>query len=343
MKIELELKYESVKYEVLCELGKEEEKKEYIVFLKAVNESNGDPVNYIHSNLLNKFPISTAKNALLELQALLLVDTNGFLTESGREAINTGVIYDPLKGVYCFDTIINSPLKNTIISYSKEKVYGEEVIIEKQILDEVGHKIKLQDQSTIKVLAIEPSGKKSSNQSNVNLNLVYEEKKWFCYISTNKAKYNMDLSIEFYNMRLENDILNAFDIAPGSTNIILVDVDDLNNEEIITFKGSRKINYNIEKYSRMSDVLIKDLRLTPRNIVEANKWASRLFLLKYLDDYCTPTDLNAKWNYMINKNEEVFSLFTIDRPNLKNLINKINDKKKYWYLQAPLDFKLEGE
>lgn len=342
MKINLTLNYQSIKYEVLCEIGIEDSKKEYLVYLKAVDEGTGNIVDYIHEKLLNKFPISTAKNVIMELQALLLVDQNHEITDAGKEALDTGTIFEPTKGVYAIEIVKNTPLESSIINLSQQKIYGSDSEVDKAVFKEINKTIKLHNKQNIRLLHIDPSGRISKKGEPVQIQLTFDRNEWKVYLKIRNQATKMELSDDFYDIDLTNIILDNFEFATGNPQAILKDVNGLSDKEIIEFRGNQEIRgLNISKYGRITNVMIEDIQYLPRNDIEANKWAKRLFLLRYLNDYSTETDIKANWDYMINENQTFLS-YSLRLPTVKELLGNITNKQQQWYVQAPLDFDLEA-
>ncbi len=341
MKIIIKKRYVVYIHEVLCELGFEEEKKDYIIYLKAIRDNEGDAINHIHNTLLSRFPISTAKNIVLELRSLLLLDQDNNITNIGVDAIESGYIFEPMKGVYTLYTIKNSPFRSSIFLLSQDKIRGEDTNIAKSVIEDIGKTIKLHDNNVVKILNIENTGRFSNQKKFAEVELIFEKERWLGYLTYNNRKTKMDLSNKFTKFHLDQNILNTFELVPGSNTTIFASSENLTEVEIITFKGNKKVtNYNIPELQIKVSAQILDIPLLPKNNTKATEWAKRLFVMKYLYDYLTETEFKSKWEYMINENLQL-SNYQIEIASIHDIIEESKDDSKKWYLLAPIDFNLE--
>ncbi len=343
MKISFDITCDIKIYEFIGEVGYEEDKPEYLVYLKAINEAGGNVVDYLHTNLLNKFPVSTVNNLLSELKALLLIDNNYQLTDTGKEALNEEKIFVPTRGTYTIEVAENSPLKSSIIYIKTNRSYnGEECDVDKILSKEVNKKIELLDNQIIRIINFDKKGRVANKKNKFKINLIYENNVWSAFVNNKRKK--VAISDEFLNLNLEDKILNNFERALGNPNAILVKTKDLSDSEILEFKGDKKLNNSIIKeYKLDNNIIVKDLELLPFDNQEAYLWAIKIFTLKYINDYATISELKYQWEQMI-LNYKQFELYDIPFPSIKDLKKHIDKKKnnmRFWFLQAPIDFRLE--
>jgi hypothetical protein len=349
MIIRFSIKQKLEKYTVLCTIGRELDRKEYLVFLETVKAAPPkDPVDHLHQELLKNFPRSTAKNILTELRMLQLVDERNRITDTGLKALEEKTFYEPEQGTYCFLVIESNILESPILKINDEKIKGEDADIPKRILDEVGWVIETQDKFNIYLIEIGKIGQKAlKNNEEASLELNYSDDQWKVRVGISGRYENMDLSDDFLKLKVQNQIMNRFDLVVGDEQAIRVKVADLQTEEIRKFKGrkSTQIEFNLNSQVIKSTAHIENITLHPNNNEEANKWAEKLFIMDYVKFYRTENELLYDWRMMLDENPilKAYSIAEVDAKSLSKKLLEQNKEEEYWFVQAPIDFQLEGE
>ncbi|WP_426709729.1 hypothetical protein [Cetobacterium sp. SF1] len=309
-----------------------------------------DIANFLKTRLDSEenIDVRVKKNLLLPLG---LIDNNYNLTSKGEHCVETNCVYLKEKGEYIFvelednifkaiiDVITCSSLDN--LSFSEKRSLKKQEIISIKDRDK---KYKIfKDQEVF--------CEKKNVPTQVQLNYEVElDGKYNFYIEDidygikeKKVQINLEninLSYKSILKILENRdnfIWNKDMEAMGIT----YDFGKKNNEENYTIKNVifKKNDFEINDYN-FDSITLEDIKVMPINEWEAQKWYFHRIENILKDNYIEIDEFNKQNEEELNS--EFLSYYNLEKMEINEILEKLENTDEYWNLRAPLDLSFEN-
>jgi len=368
-------------YDVLMDVGIQQERPAYLAILNSIKETNGkgNP-DYIANKLLAGRPKEAAINILRRCLELKLIDENWILTKDGEKAIENNRIFIPERGTYKlwitdellldqkilhFESIGN---KANIGDIERSEIDLEEfdklrIEIPLDILEKNMDTLSLfgSVRKAVKIIEIHKYGHKAELDSNNRLEIEINVK-----VDSTKPTISLSGKIgsskEFMNI-LDITTILIFEyiwkelLGKEYTNWELycrklkVNFEDLDEEGKRTFKINRIFEKpRIGPYGVFDTTVVENISIKPIDFINAQKWFRWLLNNTNPGKYCWTTN----YEDFIGKIKQKFpdyndKLVSPNQETLAKIIKRDSFEKKkelshsYWYFQAPIDLMLGGE
>ncbi len=347
-------------YEVNMTVFISEKRPEILPIIQAVNEANEKgkaAIKYLSEVLFIGFPLKFSENILEELKLLELVNENGELTPRGYESLTTSNIMEPDKGSFQIK-VVNDPLipsciiavkqldpnaRKEIFS-SKEKREEKKIQIPKHIVSQKGNRFKTLDerQTLIDVQEIAPRGSiDRSVQEKLEYYLSFEGNDWKAEVRYRNKSISLEVPESFDGTAIINSLL--FSIQKNvdiSTWRVPQTPSALTTKELLNFiKDFQLKKIEIQNIGIFDTITLRDVSICPEDNKTAKEWAMKIFT-ETLSNYLIDREYLVKWGEIINQNNEL-KKFQIEIPSMHEVLSNLDPgSKKYWFLQAPFDLKL---
>jgi hypothetical protein len=365
--ITLTRKIELEKYELLMEIGRQENRQELHSILLLAKELGGKiSPNDICEKLLLGRPPQVGRTILDRCRYLDLIDTYDRITEIGYEALRNEQIYIPERGRYLL-WYTNDPLHSSrvlhIEALPESSLYNEVYVdrngdqsTDKDETEEIPDKIKSIQGKT---LTIYGNGRNQIQIRKINsqgLQIKLEPKdnqRAILRLNPKQTtKVTFDGRFKFDELKPEikydfswRSVLGPYADSWETTNnqpALRSPYHGLKEEEIFTFTKNLHIKSpTMNIYGEFEDTIIQNLPIKPATQSDAEKWGKHL-LKKSINTYMDQELLQENHESIRNKFPDYpnFPLPT-NYELLEDIIESNSDGDRvppeYWYLQAPID------
>ena len=347
-------------YEVNMTVFISEKRPEILPIIQAVREANekGKPaVKYLSEVLFIGFPLKFSENIFEELRLLELVNENGELTPRGLEALATSNIMEPDKGSFQIKVVNDSLIPNSIIAVdqldpnarkeifsSKEKREESKIQIPKYIVSQKGKRFKTLDevQSLVDIQDIAPRGSIDRRTKEIlEYYLYFEGNDWKAEVRFQNKSFSQELPESFDGTELIKSLL--FSIHKNvdiSTWRVPQKPSSLTTKELLNFSKDFQLKkVEIQNIGIFDILTLRDVSICPEDNKTAKEWAMKIFT-ETLSNYLVEIEYLEKWGEIIDQNNEL-KKFQIEIPSMNEVLSNLDPgSKKYWFLQAPFDLKL---
>lgn len=333
------------------------EREELLPLLQAIQDAEDydeSIEDYFMEHIFPNNPRRFIQNILEELRLLDLY-SDGELTEKGIKTLETGIVMIPKEGPYIIEAINDPLIQQTIISYrplrpdireelrSNERNYEKIEKLPNYIHESLEEDIKTfnKDRKIINIKEIDEKGSYIRKREFLDLLLEYDESYWKLSVVYDKKSIKIEKPEDFNSEKIVDELLIKISSHPDLVRLRIPDKpENLSKEALISFKKNYILNNrDILTLGNFNHISVEEVPLFPENKQASYEWAKELFIFQ-LSSYMTQTRLIKEWEILLDKNEPL-NEFEVPIPKLKEIRGLIDfSNKKFWYLQAPLDFKL---
>ncbi len=379
MKITLQRNVKIESYEVLMDIGISRKKPVYLAILKAINETGGKAnSDYIAKKLLGNRPKIAAENIIRRCVSLNLVNEKWELTDEGKKALETEMIFIPERGAYRI-WITQDPFLPSRVIY-KESIQEDDNInriqfkaefnpefkkantpLPQEILNLIDNEINLLGRSRefVKILEIYSQGRKISvKEDELILKIIVNQQDDYPKATINGELGNSD----FFENKILSDMVLTWEMVwknllgidysrwDSKKKQLKIDFNKLSEKEKFSFLSTILFEKpQIQNYGSFDETFVENIPIVPIDLSQAQKWFDWLCLNIEPKTYC---DKKRYEQFIISiKNNFIdFSdlLIVPEQRRLAELIKARDLKetgkltKNYWRIQAPIDLELGG-
>ena len=370
MKIFLSRIVQLEKYTVILDIGKRENRDEFIAYLHLAEENGGYlSAEAVSKNLLNNADITIGKRVVELCKSYYLINEQGFITDIGKQAIRNKSIYVPERGVY--DIIVTQDFlysevlidlrdsKSALLYEGIKDIKKEEADSKpeyKNLADSPNYVLNLKNKeillpTTKQNIAIFAIGTKCIKQS------IFKTEELFLELEIDIfAKPIVKFSKLFEDVRGLPEYINfnfhtIWKIILGRQSEnwrevngryhLLSEFKDLKDAELKNWITTKTfMDSKIDNLGNFRTIRATDVPLFPKERQDAQEWAEYM-LWDAIIDYLTDQDLQTKWNNI----KDLFYPYELNNVTKLELIRKLTSKtklkeEKFWYLHAPIDLSL---
>ncbi|MHA1755981.1 MAG: hypothetical protein ACTSVV_04365 [Promethearchaeota archaeon] len=369
MNINLTRKVKIEKYQIIMEIGRQENREDLIAILKLAEELGRslEPKD-ICDNLLIGKPETLGETILNRCKDLDLLDEKCNLTENGKEALENSKVFLKESGCYYLYITRDQLYPKKLLDIKPIPLESQEmkahhyinedsmtnkndiIDIPDDILNLKGNKFQLKSKGKIIIYNIERSGKYFGIDNEFSLNLFLTIKDIFNEPVLNIrlegfVNENVDPPYEFDFLKIWLSLLGIrrddWDIRKKALRINFSEL--IKDNEKFNFEKEELLieNPEIPNLGQFETTSLRNIPIIPKSNQDAQKWAE-WYLIHEINDYIfedqyekiqdTVLSLSALDGFQIQlpSREELCKSILAER-------DKMTDPKKFWYIQTPLD------
>ncbi len=349
MKITLSANVKAESFRANMIVSRKSDRDDLLPIVRAAMEcpDRTDLVDYLHEKIYSNLPKSFSHNVLFELQLMGIIDESYSLTDLGRYSIMQGEIMIPEDGTFSVVVADLRPVcDQTVFKLSpfnrKEEKEVESVTVP---VDRIQYNKVLKMFGTdYSINRCDQRGHKGNASPSFEVILKFDSQsaQWSLSVGNNREIIPLEVSNSFQHNVWENVLdMNPYGMRRAGTKWE-ASFDSLNDNERQSFKSSReyRLRGGIPDILPMDlNVSVENIDLVPKTLNDAQKWLDWL-VMEEVNTYITDSEI--AYLYGEKMEEKIFQNYILTSRSPISLIEKFNVRdRKYWYLIAPVDFRME--